>query len=91
MFTRLRTDLKGFRTMILSGIVIASGSLMYVDQDVLNQVMQALIQNPLRLAIATIAIGMIFGWMRKISDTDVGGNLSTLQNAPIKRGVDQGD
>lgn len=91
MFDRLNQKLKGFRTFIGAGAFGVAGTLSLMGQFDLTPLVQLFVRNPDSLPLAMLFIAIFFGWLRYITNTNAGGNLSTDQTAPTFRGgVDEG-
>ncbi len=90
MFSRLKQKIKGFRTFAGAGAFGVVGGLALMGQFDLTPLVQMFVHNPDSLPLAMLLIAIFFGFLRYITSTDAGGNMSAYQSAPVYRGVDDG-
>ena len=90
MFTRLKNKIKGFRTFAGAGAFGVVGGLAMLGEFDLTPLVQLFVRNPDSLPLAMLLIALFFGFLRYVTSTDPGGNLSAYQSAPVYRGVDEG-
>jgi hypothetical protein len=90
MFDRLRNKIKGFRTFIGAGAFGVVGGLSLLGQFDLTPVVQLFVKNQSALPLAMLSIAIFFGFLRYVTSTSPGGQLSAYQCAPVSKGVDDG-
>lgn len=90
MLSRARQKVRGLRTYLSAGAIGLVGGLAVLGQFDLTPLVQLFVKDDAALPLAMLFIGIFFGVLRYYTDTSAGGYLSTAQNAPAYKGVDEG-
>jgi len=93
MFAALKEKLKGYRTLIASGAVIAVGAANSIGAIDIAPIVHFFIKDDQSVAVTMIVLGVSFGLLRFVTTSSPGtSGAPPDQGATVfNRGVDQGD